>query len=350
MKLLEDFDTVFLKKLNIYLLKKKEAYSLVHSDGSKLIDILSEFMNRKSKHIRPAIFYFAYQNWKSTKVEDSEIWKVALSIEFVHALALIHDDIIDKSSLRRGKATIHELYRTETAILLGDLALTIADELYIDALTHLEMPIKQKDSLNKLYNSFKQETLIGEYLDVQKNDDIFTVMKLKTAQYTFEKPAGMGMGLAQTSQKEIDMWSRILLDLGITFQIYDDFVGSFGQEKSIGKPADSDIKEGKNTVFTTLFLERVNESDKKQFLSFFGSQEASKKDLEWFQTKSDEYGITISVCHDIQNRTKRIKTQILDIKDVGTDFSVLIDTILYKITDFRFLSSRTIDNQLPSSL
>lgn len=340
MKLLEDFDKLFLAELNAYLNCKRRAFERVHTDAPVLIDILTEFMNRKSKHIRPAMFYFACQ--KGIKpLQGSAVWNIALAIEFVHALALIHDDIIDASALRRGKPTVHESYGINTAILVGDLAITIADELYLDVFGMLHLTNGQQRAINAVFNTFKQETIIGEYLDVTKNKDIYAVMKLKTAQYTFEKPAILGMVLAGKDTAAIKAWSKILLDIGIAFQIYDDFIGSFGQERIIGKSTDSDIKEGKNTVFAQLFLERAGKSDKTRFLSFFGSNKALNTDLLWFRQKSEEYGITNTVRYDIEHRISYINHQIDLLEDTHADFKKIIHAILKKISNFNFLTTYT---------
>ena len=173
---------------------------------------------------------------------------------------MIHDDIIDNSDLRRGKPTVHKKYDLSTAILAGDLALMLADEIF-------SQEINEKKIID-LYNEFKQELLIGEYLDTVKINDVDKIMELKTARYSFIKPAIIAFSLVKVDKQDIKKWEEILRKTGILFQIKDDFDGTFADEKSLGKPTDSDIKEGKSTSVVEKFLKKSNNEEKNIFMIF----------------------------------------------------------------------------------
>jgi len=137
---------------------------------------------------------------------SSEQEPLSFIFELFHSFALIHDDIIDNSDLRRGKPTVHKKYDLSTAILAGDLALMLADEIFSQEIN--------KRKIIDLYNEFKQELLIGEYLDVAKIDNVNKIMELKTARYSLVKPAMIAFDLNQINKKEVERWEEILFPHG----------------------------------------------------------------------------------------------------------------------------------------
>src|SRR3989339_411248 len=193
MKLLSDFKKQFDKEINIYLDKKIKLAEKIDKKASDLFKIIQEFINNGGKRLRPAIFYFAFLSYSPQN--PTKILKLSFIFELFHSFALIHDDIIDNSNLRRGELTVHKKYNLSTAILAGDLALMLADEIFTEQ-------IKGRKIID-LYNEFKQELLIGEYLDTVKIDDVDKIMELKTARYSFVKPAVIALNLSIVDKKEI---------------------------------------------------------------------------------------------------------------------------------------------------
>ena len=151
MKQLREFQTMFDVRIFEFLKRKKEEFSLIDSETIVFIDILSEFIKNGGKRIRPALFYFATKSYKGN-LDDALVQ--SMSFEFFQAFCLIHDDIIDKSELRRGNPTVHTKYGQNTAILVGDMALKIANEKVFS------LDCSNKEI--KTYNSCKQAALMGE--------------------------------------------------------------------------------------------------------------------------------------------------------------------------------------------
>jgi len=289
MKLLEDFRNLFTPKINLYLKEKEEQFKKIDKQATFLIKIIQEFIGRGGKRFRPAIFYYSYLTYSKKNLE--KILKLSFVFELFHTFALIHDDIIDNSDLRRNKPTVHKQYDTATAILVGDLALMLADELFFTELGELKLDGERRTKAIRLFNLFKQEVLAGEYLDYKKTSRVYKIMELKTARYSFMRPAMMGFNLAEAPEKEILQWEKILREIGILFQIKDDFVGTFGDEKIIGKPIDSDIKEGKKTLITKEFLQRCNNKEKERLYSFFGKGKLRQEDFLWYKKLLFKYKI-----------------------------------------------------------
>ncbi len=300
MKLFLDFKTQFDKEINIYFDEKIKLAEKIDKKGSDLLKIIKEFVNNGGKRLRPAIFYYAFLSYSSQNPE--KVLKLSFIFELFHSFALIHDDIIDNSDLRRGERTVHKKYNLSTAILAGDLALMLADEIFTEQ-------IKGRKIID-LYNEFKQELLIGEYLDTIKIDDVDKIMELKTARYSFVKPAVIALNLSIVDKKEIKKWEDVLREAGVLFQIKDDFDGTFADEKTLGKPTDSDVKEGKNTIVVKKFLEKSNDQEKKHFYSFFSKSDFDKVELIWYKKTLYKYGIDSEIRNEIVNKSTNIKNKL----------------------------------------
>ncbi|MEK7597367.1 MAG: polyprenyl synthetase family protein [Patescibacteria group bacterium] len=300
MKILADFKKQFDREINIYLDEKIKLTENIDKKGSDLIKIIKEFINNGGKRLRPAIFYYSFLDYSSQN--SAKVLKLSFIFELFHSFALIHDDIIDNSDLRRGKPTVHKKYDLSTAILAGDLALMLADEIF-------SQEINEKKIID-LYNEFKQELLVGEYLDTIKIDDVNKIMELKTARYSFVKPAIIALSLAKVEKDEIKKWEEILRKTGILFQMKDDFDGTFGDEKKIGKSTDTDIKDGKNTLIIKRFLEKSNNKEKTRFNSFFGKSNSKLEDVIWLKKNLKIYRIDVEFKEKILNESKNIEKKL----------------------------------------
>ena len=300
MKLLSEFKEKFDREINIYFDEKIKSTKKLDKKATDLYEIIKEFVKNGGKRLRPAIFYYSFSSYFPQN--SAKILKLSFVFELFHSFALIHDDIIDNSDLRRGKPTIHKKYDLSTAILAGDLALMLADEIFSQGIN--------EPKIIDLYNEFKQELLVGEYLDTIKINDVDKIMELKTARYTFVKPAMIALHLAKANQKEIDNWEKILRETGILFQMKDDLDGTFADEKSLGKPIDSDLKEGKSTLVVEKFLKKSNNEEKKRFYSFFGKQNYKNEDLVWYKKTLIRYKIDDEIKNKIANESIEIENKL----------------------------------------
>ncbi len=317
MKILTDFKKIFDKEINLYLSRKIFLFEKIDNKAVDLVKIIQEFINNGGKRLRPAIFYHAFLSY--TSQNSAKALKLSFIFELFHSFALIHDDIIDVSDLRRRKPTVHKRYNLSTAILAGDLSLMLADEIFNQEINDL--------NIINLYNEFKQELLVGEYLDTVKIDDVDKIMELKTARYTFVKPAIIALSLAKVEKSEIKKWEEILRKTGILFQIKDDYDGTFADEKSLGKQTDSDIREGKNTLIIQIFLEKANNIEKERFCSFFGKSTLKEGDLVWFKQTLINYKIDKEIKDKILSESKELEKKLFqDIID--SDLTKLIREIL----------------------
>ena len=166
-------------------------------------------------------------------------------IEFIHTATLVHDDIVDGATLRRGREAVHSRWGNDVTVLLGDY-------LYIKALAlalrHDVLP------LIRVLCDVTVGMIEGEIYQLSKNGDIditedehFEIIRRKTA-YLFGGCGRLGAMLGQADERQRQALHDYGLNLGMTFQIVDDVLDLTGSEEVIGKPVASDLREGKMTL------------------------------------------------------------------------------------------------------
>ncbi len=317
MSLLNKFKDEFNEEIFSFLDEKIIWADRIDQHASLLYKIIKDFIMNGGKRFRPALFYFAYKSYSQKNL--SQIFRKSFTFEFVHTCALIHDDIIDNSALRRGKPTVHEQHSIGTAILCGDLALMLADQTFSTI---------EKEIIS-IYNEFKQELVMGEYLDTAKLADIEKIMDLKTGRYSFIKPAVMGLMLAGVHNKQLKQWENILRETGLIFQLKDDYIGTFGDEKSIGKSVKSDFLEKKNTFIVSLFKEKLDRTEFKKFKKIFGREDH----FEWYLRKLKQEKIDVAIREIIKQRAEKT-IGLLDSAFKDKLLASLLKEIIFNILEF----------------
>lgn len=257
---------------------------------------IKEFITRKGKRIRPILFAIGYLGF--AKKPASGLYRSALSIELLHDFMLIHDDIIDRSSTRRGKPSMHAMFNKYLTGRKGikfsgeDLAIVTGDVLYAMALhTFLsvreENPKNKEAALKKLIESafytgcgeFIELLYGGKGIEEIKKDDIYKIYDLKTANYTFASPLTIGATLAGAKEKEIRRLFQYGIYLGRAFQIQDDILGIFSEEKEIGKSNLTDLQEAKKTLLIWYAYHNARAKDKAQIRAIMAKKKVRKTDL-----------------------------------------------------------------------
>ena len=193
----------------------------------------------------------------------------ALAIEVFHNFTLIHDDIMDDAPLRRGKATVHEKWDISTGILSGDAMLILAYQYF----ENYEPIIFQK--LAKLFSKTALEVCDGQQLDVDFEtrkdvtiDEYINMIRLKTS-VLVAAALKMGAIVAETNELDANLIYDFGLNLGLAFQLQDDYLDTFGDAATFGKQIGGDIIENKKTYLYLKALEVANEEDKQKLLFFY---------------------------------------------------------------------------------
>lgn len=202
-------------------------------------------------------------------VDYQKAMPAALAVEVFHNFTLIHDDIMDGAPLRRGKTTVHEKWNINTGILSGDAMLILAYQ-YFESYEP-----KTFKKLAKLFSKTALEVCDGQQLDVDfetRNDvtidEYINMIRLKTS-VLVAAALKMGAIVAETSEENADLIYDFGLNLGLAFQLQDDFLDTFGDSKTFGKQVGGDIMENKKTYLYLKALEVANNNDQEKLRFYF---------------------------------------------------------------------------------
>ena len=254
------------EQLSHYLHDRRHSTAYMGTEYAELIAGLEEFVLVGGKRLRPV---FAYWGWRAIATEEPEPHVLLLfaALELMHAWALVHDDVIDCSSTRRGKPTAHvkfaalhhrrgwrgqpQQFGTSAAILLGDLAIAWAD----DIVAGTQLPHDAHRRVQQVWADIRTEMLGGQYLDLiaeasgtESLNSAMMVNTFKTASYTVSRPLQLGLAAATDRPDIHTSFQEFGTHLGIAFQLRDDVLGVFGEPTVTGKPAGDDLRSGKRTV------------------------------------------------------------------------------------------------------
>lgn len=259
-----------------YLTERRAELPELARTFAQAVDTLSAFALRGGKRLRPT---FAWWGWRAAGGEADgprarAVLHAITALELIQTCALVHDDIMDASELRRGRPTVHVRFReahragawrgdperfgTAAAILLGDLALAWADDMFESA----ELEPAMRAAARGPWQAMRAEMFAGQYLDVlaqaegdESAERALGVARLKTAAYTVERPLHMGVAFAGAGPATVEAIKTFGTDIGVAFQLRDDVLGMFGDTELTGKPAGDDLREGKRTLLMALGLD-----------------------------------------------------------------------------------------------
>jgi geranylgeranyl diphosphate synthase type II len=244
-------------------------------EPNNLYEPIRYILSLGGKRLRPVLTLMA------TEVFDVDCQKAlaaATAVEVFHNFSLIHDDIMDDAPLRRGNETVHEKWNINTGILSGDAMLILAYQ-YFEA---YEPKIFQE--LAKLFSKTALEVCEGQQYDVdfETRDDVTIPEYLKMIEYKTAVlvAAAMKMGaiVAETTEENKNLIYDFGLNLGLAFQLQDDYLDAFGNPETFGKQVGGDIIENKKTYLYLKAMEFASANYKEQLLHLFSFQSSDNTD------------------------------------------------------------------------
>ncbi len=266
-----------------------DAYDLLTSDGKK---------------IRAGLVKVGYDACRTETSPEATIAdgveRAAACVEVLHNAFLIHDDIVDNSDVRRGMPTVHRRYAdaarerfpnaeaaltygNAVALNFGDKGQALAQELLL--LSGFPEPVLLKAVT--LLSQVTVDTVTGQLLDVGDvrlneltEELVLMIHEYKTAHYTVMLPLLMGAILAGASDAALESIRSFAIPIGIAFQIQDDILGLYGDQKLLGKPVDSDLREGKKTLLFVHAHQAASPTDRERLQRTHGSPDVTPADLE----------------------------------------------------------------------
>jgi geranylgeranyl diphosphate synthase type II len=238
-----------------------------------LYNPLEEFLSNSGKRIRPVLCLMG--NELFGEIND-DAYHLAAAVELFHNFSLVHDDIMDKAPLRRGKPTVHSAHGESTALLGGDVMMVVAYD-YIN-----KVNAKYIKDVIRLFNQTAKEVCEGQQLDMDfekldlvSMDDYLHMISQKTSVLlaaSLQLGAIVG-GASDNNQQHIYSFGK---NLGIAFQIQDDYLDAFGDPEKFGKQVGGDIKSNKKTFLMIHALATAN-SDELDLLNQLMRENPSDK-------------------------------------------------------------------------
>ena len=297
----------YIKDLNDYIDKY-----LLSNYSSNLYDPVKYVLQNGGKRVRP-LFTLFISDLFSEKINNA--LPAAASLEIFHNFTLVHDDIMDNALIRRGAKTINDKWNNNTAILSGDIMLILSYNLlskYKDQ-TYIELSKELNNTAILVFEGQQYDIDFSTQNNIQI-DDYFKMIELKTAELiacSFK----FGGIVSEASENNIQTLYKIGKNLGIAFQLEDDYLDAFGQSKDFGKKIGGDILEKKKTLLYILSKENLEGDEEELFLNTFNFSDidgeekikkiksfyissGSKKALEDYIKKY--YDISINLIDDLE--------------------------------------------------
>ncbi|MFX0036244.1 MAG: polyprenyl synthetase family protein [Candidatus Hermodarchaeota archaeon] len=288
--------------------------------NSFLRDYYSELKNyflSGGKRIRPLLCIATYNAFNEN--QDEKIIIPSVGVEFLHNASLIHDDIIDKDDFRRGKPAFHYRFRNyhqkynlkrmididygnSIGIIGGDSAFFLGLEAYLFNDFEKDLNFKAINYYQQAFIGIVNGVLIETDMVNKRNltiSDYIKMISLKTGAL-IEKSILIGANYAKFDKKFLKDLSIYGINLGIIFQIIDDLLGTFGDEKVTGKPTDGDIREGKKTCLLIEALNKLSKQDKIKLEQLIEKIDMSNEDVQEIKNLFHKANV-INSCKELAN-------------------------------------------------
>ncbi|WP_405607783.1 polyprenyl synthetase family protein [Streptomyces sp. NBC_01508] len=253
---------------------------------------VADFTLRGGRRIRSQFLWWGLRACGGGEAGTGAVLSIAAGLELIQTCALVHDDVMDGSPLRRGRPAVHTDFAarhgamtspgaaagpgapaspgaavpfgTAAAVLVGDLALAWADDTVADALADADLAPERRRRVREVWRAMRTEMVAGQYLDLHSQAAgsrsavrAIRAACLKTARYTVERPLALGAALAGADEATVDGLCSAGRRAGLAFQLRDDLLGVFGDPRRTGKPSGDDIREGKLTYLVAVARARA---------------------------------------------------------------------------------------------
>ena len=268
-----------------FVQEKKAAW--IETPLTPVLDAIERLVLDGGKRIRPAMCHAGYLIGGGS--DEAALVPAAASLEMWHSFALIHDDIMDDSTTRRGARTVHcgladlhqltgwrgdsDRFGVAAGIIARDLCYAWSDELYAAS----RLPAYRLSAGREVLATMRAETVAGQYLDLHGQaagasvEEALVMIALKAGRYTVERPLQLGVVLAGGDPAMLNLCENIGGPLGEAFQLRDDLLGAFGDPTKTGKSTVEDLRNGKSTVLVACARETASVSQLRQLNELLGN-------------------------------------------------------------------------------
>ena len=285
--------------------------------GSELgyvFPILAEY-GHAGKMLRGALVCMSSSLFGNSPEPSAAALDIAAAMELFQSGLLVHDDIMDKDDTRRGRPTMHRLFESAEKALsathptdpqamnfasLGEsLGICAGDIYYFIAWKLINKHFK---TIGDLVSRELVDVCLAQMRDVRIGalpafpslEEIIDVYAFKTARYTITMPLCCG-ALLEERGDAIPHLEELGINLGILFQLQDDYLGLFGDAETLGKPIGSDLREGKKTPFIILLQPRLSAEETSRFASIFGNETITDQDIAFVRRLISAHGVDTEI-------------------------------------------------------
>ncbi len=296
-----------------------------------LYDPAAYVMESGGKRLRPALVLFSAM---AVGGDKKHAYNPAIAVEMLHNFTLVHDDIMDNSALRRGRATLHTIHDVNTAILVGDVLLAASYEVLLDSIDHTIA----KNTVSA-FNTGLIEVCEGQSLDKEferRNNvsipEYYTMISKKTAAL-LQTCCKVGALVGGGSPAEVKALASYGTNIGIAFQLQDDLLDLMGDELSLGKRIGGDIIEGKKTFLILKALEKAKGKDLKILKEFIKNKGAKEEDIPLFRAMFEKLGVISDTEKEVKKFTAKGLRSLkpLRTKDAIDFFTCLANSLLKRV-------------------
>jgi len=266
-----------------------------------LYDPIEYIFSAGGKRLRPILTMLACESIGGIPEQAAGC---GAALEILHNFTLVHDDIMDRSPLRRGRETVHVKWDEATAILSGDVMMGIAYRLLINE-------VKNSPRGMEIMSRFTQgliDVCEGQAHDLEfqqkpivSMEEYLTMIEMKTARL-IELSAVIGGLFANATQLQVTALHTYSYHLGIAFQIQDDVLDVLSEDKEFGKVKGQDLIEGKKSYFIVRANEVINDGDDAEFIqTYIQKKGISKEDIPFAIDIFRKHGIIEDAIHAVQS-------------------------------------------------
>jgi geranylgeranyl diphosphate synthase, type II len=274
------FETINLKKMiaeKTSINKMLEQYfkeQVFKCEPRELYEPVNYIMQSEGKRIRPLLALMSCEMFDGN-AEDA--LAPAYALELFHNFTLVHDDIMDNAELRRGLPSVHKKFGVNTAILSGDVMLSFVYQ-YLN-----ETSAEKFAALFPVFNENLIKVFEGQQLDMnfEKRTDVSETEYLKMIEYKtsalIAAALQAGAVMADASEKNRELIYQFGLNLGLSFQIKDDYLDAFGNAEQVGKKVGGDILQNKKTYLLVSALNAANTIQRNEIIALLNEKDETKK-------------------------------------------------------------------------
>jgi geranylgeranyl diphosphate synthase, type I len=263
------------RRVNKYLGTK------LRGNPDELYRAASHLIVNGGKRLRP---YLVIKSCQMLGGSASSALAAASAIEMIHNFTLVHDDIMDRDDVRHGVPTVHKRYGMPLAILAGDVLFSKAFQMVSthnvgDQKVSSQLVLRLADACVDVCEGQVMDIKMAEGKKIPQRSEYIKMVEKKTSAL-FEVSCAMGAICAKRKQGDVANLASFGRNLGVAFQITDDYIGVLGDPKVTKKPVGNDLREGKKSLPILLAIRKAGPTKRRTIMEVFGNKKATQKKID----------------------------------------------------------------------